>query len=172
MESTERVPGPHDIGRPSNEPSAWRLHIGGLVANELDLTVNELDELAREAVSGPPPCPDIVEYTGYSFAGPSLQAVLQRAGVSPDARYVSVQSGPYIVVFSLETVADQVIILATRRDGAPVPFDGGGPIRLVPGSGSCMESVKWVQGLWLDPDAARATAPDLVSERRAANRGA
>ena len=157
---------PTHVG-PDSVPEVWKLSVGGLVNARLELSLEELAALGpRETSVSSAECPEGFGTNGYTFEGVPLAVLADLAGVSPDARYVSVQSGPFVASFRLESLGRRGAILATVRDGEPLTYASGGPIRLVPAQGACFDSVKWVERIWLDADGSRATAAEIVRRRR------
>ena len=121
---------------------------------------------AEEQASGGTYCPEGFATTSGDWRGVSLRALMDEVRPSPEARYVSVHSGPFVASFRLESLDRRQAILATSLNGEPVSWAAGGPIRLVPASGACFETVQWVERISLDSDGSGATALDIVRARR------
>ncbi|MFN0093654.1 MAG: molybdopterin-dependent oxidoreductase [Dehalococcoidia bacterium] len=99
------------------------------------------------------------------YDGIPLATFVDALGPLPGARYVCVHAGPYVQAFALESLGRRDALLAYRRDGAPINWDQGGPVRLIPAKGGCFDAVKWVDGITLEADASTATALDIVRAR-------
>jgi DMSO/TMAO reductase YedYZ molybdopterin-dependent catalytic subunit len=52
-----------------------------------------------------------------------------------------------------------------RRNGAPMTWEEGGPVRLVVTTGACFDTVKWITRVALERDSSTATALDFVRAR-------
>jgi DMSO/TMAO reductase YedYZ molybdopterin-dependent catalytic subunit len=70
--------------------------------------------------------------------------LLELAGVIPEARYVALSAGEYLICLSLSEVTQGEAILARRLNGESLPEEHGGPCRLIAVGKSCYYSVKWV----------------------------
>jgi len=136
----------HITGTPPEavDIAAYRLQIDGRVATPLSLTYDEV--LAYPQITAAPHliCPgfwdDLAEWTG-----PSLAAIMARAGVSADATEVIVSSlDGYSITLPLAAVMSPDTFLAYKVDGQVLPLEHGYPLRLVVPN---MEGGKWVK--WL-----------------------
>ena len=143
---------------------AYRLTVDGLVDNPLSLTYDEI--MAYPAVTEvvllicPGVFNDDAEWTGVP-----LWAILQDAGVSPEATevslrampvplagsYTNVESKPYTVNLPLEEVmGNDSIFLAHTVNGEVLPLEHGFPLRLVAKDRFGYDWVKWVEGITVE----------------------
>ena len=120
--------------------SDWTLEIGGLVESPRKLSLADLRALpSRTQITRH----DCVE--GWSciaqWKGAPLKAVLDAAGVKPQARYIAFfcadqleqtldNSGTYYDTIDLVDAAHPQTILAYEMNDAPLPVDHGAPLRL------------------------------------------
>jgi DMSO/TMAO reductase YedYZ molybdopterin-dependent catalytic subunit len=118
----------------------WKLKVGGLVAQPLELSLAELRAMpARTQVTRH----DCVE--GWScigkWTGVQLKAVLDRAGLKPQARYIvfycaddlgetGTEDGKYYESVGLEDAFHPQTILAYDMNGGPLPIPHGAPLRV------------------------------------------
>ncbi len=118
----------------------WKLKIGGLVAQPLELSLADLRAMpARTQVTRH----DCVE--GWScigkWTGVPLKSVLDRAGLEPQARYIvfycaddlgetGTEAGKYYESVGLEDAFHPQTILAYDMNGAPLPVPHGAPLRV------------------------------------------
>ncbi len=65
------------------------------------------------------------------FTGVPLETALAAIGVDADAPIVWTALDDYQVHYSRGELAGEGALLATRQDGAPIPIEEGGPIRVV-----------------------------------------
>ena len=136
---------------PQLDITQWALKIHGKVNNPITLTANNfptlstMDEYATlECVSNTiyPPGALIsnAKWTGFSLA-----ALLNQAGVQPDAKYVIFRCGDgYTVGIPIQHALAPDAVLAIKMNDAVLPTEHGFPIRaIVPGLYGMMNA-KWV----------------------------
>jgi DMSO/TMAO reductase YedYZ molybdopterin-dependent catalytic subunit len=123
-----------------NNFAAWKLAVGGLVENPLQLSLGDLRQMpARTQITRH----DCVE--GWSciakWRGARLSAVLQRAGLKPQARYIAFHcadtlelaldgTGQYYETIDLVDAMHPQTILAYDMNDRPVDVAHGAPLRL------------------------------------------
>jgi DMSO/TMAO reductase YedYZ molybdopterin-dependent catalytic subunit len=160
---------------PVVDPATWRLTIGGLVATELELTLDDLK--ARDAVTAaitmecagngralleprPVSQPWLSGAVGTAeWTGVALAPLLEDAGVRDDALEVvftgldrGVEGGIEQVYERSLTVADAQrddVLLAYACNGRPLPPQHGFPLRLIVPGWYGMTSVKWLHRIAL-----------------------
>ena len=118
-------------------PTEPVLTLHGGSAGTVTLTLAQLEALGTTTITVDEP---FVKQR-LSFTGVPMSAVLARAGIQAGA-YVTTRAlndYDYANVASAFTASNALI--ATRRGDGPVPFDAGGPIRIVFPDGSTMSSV-------------------------------
>ncbi|WP_207540690.1 molybdopterin-dependent oxidoreductase [Sabulicella rubraurantiaca] len=153
------------IARP--QVSGWSLRVEGMVDRPLTLSLDELKAMPQarvEAVhqcAGSPLEPTVPTRRAACviWEGVRLTEVLASAGVTPGAAFLwsdGADGGTFAgtpVPFyrkdlPLWRVAEDVL-LATRLNGAPIPDEHGGPLRLVVPGFFGTNSVKWLWRLIL-----------------------
>lgn len=138
----EREPEPFD-------PEAWRLAVGGLVARPLSLSFGELSALPRAERTGTLHCVTRWSRPGSSFEGVPLEALLERAGPLPAARFARFASGRgHDTTLPLEACPGDVLV-ALSAAGRPIPPEHGGPVRTVLFRRYLYKSVKWLRAVEL-----------------------
>lgn len=141
----------------------WRLRVHGLVERDLELGLDELRELARRSQITKHNC--IQGWTGVAeWTGVPLGVVLDRCGVSPDARYVAVHAyddkaetavgaeprvGRYYEAIPLYLARQPQTILAYELNGTPLPIRHGAPLRLRVENQLGFKMVKWIESIEL-----------------------
>ncbi|MGD9710862.1 MAG: sulfite oxidase [Thermomicrobiales bacterium] len=153
------------------EPEDWHLNVTGLVDQELELSLSDLEGMSPHTITS------VLECSGNSRArfavgnepasgtqwgngaignaewtGVSLASVLNEAGVQDGVVDVVSQGGDFADMqrgLPLEIALDPDVMLVWKMNGEPLPRPNGGPVRLlVPGWGG-IASTKWVVGLEL-----------------------
>jgi DMSO/TMAO reductase YedYZ molybdopterin-dependent catalytic subunit len=147
---------------PDIAPADWRLSVEGQVESPLTLTYDQLRALPAQTVtavlecagnsrnSASPPLPRSFLNNGYvgnaRWRGAPLRLVLERAGVKPEAHDVVLEGAdrgkpdfaPAEVAYAKGIPIDKALhpetLIVYEMNGAPLPREHGGPVRvLVPG---------------------------------------
>ena len=134
----------------------WRVAVDGLVATPLQLSIAELRSVAMGRQITSIACEEGWSYIA-EWSGVPLSYVLDRAGVSPKARYVvyqSIQPRWWDSIDMLDALHPQTI-LAVGMNGADLPVPFGGPVRLRVPRQLGYKSVKYITRLTLTDDLKR-----------------
>ncbi len=113
----------------------WRLHVGGLVARPLAISLDRIKALPQRTQITRHDC---VEGWGAigRWTGPVLGPILQFAGLSTAARYIVFHcyddfgGTPYYESVDLVDAFHPQTILAWALNGRPLPVPNGAPLRL------------------------------------------
>ncbi|MDP9068379.1 MAG: molybdopterin-dependent oxidoreductase [Actinomycetota bacterium] len=155
-----------DIFDPTVEAEGWRLRVGGLVDEPLELDVASL-QADFEVVEEFSVMTCISNEVGGGLVGNSawggvrLTDVLERAGVSEGAVDVVLRAADgYADSIPLSVAMEPFTLLAVSHNGAPLTQEHGFPCRLRVPSIYGMKNVKWLtdvevvaedyQGYWMD----------------------
>lgn len=153
---------------PTTDPAAYRLRIGGLVKQPLEVTLAELQKRPRlEQVVG-------FECSGNNnargnplvgnarWAGTSVAALLRDAGLKRNGREVVFYSADtsreevthggatasvdqhFARAMSAEEAQQPEVMLAWEMNGAPLPVAHGAPVRLIVPGWYGVANVKWL----------------------------
>lgn len=144
----------------------WRVRVDGRVANPLTIELRELQALSSvtrevwlECAGNSrnrwnPPGEgnqwDDQAISDARFTGVPLAAVLDRAGVAPDAVEVvgtGADADSFQRALPLEVARDPSVLLAWAMNDEPLPVANGGPLRLVVPRWAGIASVKWLSRL-------------------------
>jgi DMSO/TMAO reductase YedYZ molybdopterin-dependent catalytic subunit len=149
---------------PQVSKESWRLRIGGMVDNPMELTFDDL--LARPQVERYVTLSCVSNPIGGDLIGNALwqgvllREVLEEAGVQPDAtQIVSRSIDDWTAGTPTEIVMDgRDALLAVAMNGEPLPARHGYPVRMVvPGLYGYVSATKWVTEIeltrWEDYDA-------------------
>ena len=132
---------------PTFDPTTWRLHVGGLVENEVTLDYAQLRALPRaHQVS------DFHCVTGWSvhdvrWQGVRITDLFAQAKPLPQAgalQFVSAEE-PYFDYLTMEQALLHDVMLAYSMDGKPLPREHGSPLRLVIPEMYGYKGVKWLK---------------------------
>ena len=147
METRKELP-VHDVPQDARlRAAALTLRIDGLVANPRWIGPADLASLPRASLSEEFRCEEGWSVPEQKWAGIALNEMLRLAGPFPEARYVRVGAGEYVVPIALVDIA--AAVLCDTLNDLPITLEHGAPWRLfVPGA-SCFTSVKWVDRLEL-----------------------
>ena len=118
----------------------WRLKIGGLVENELDLSLEDLRALPSRTQITRHDCVEGWSCIG-EWKGVLLKTVLDKAKLKPEARYIAFfcaddleqtldGTGRYYETHDLVDAFHPQTILAYELNGAPLTVEHGAPLRL------------------------------------------
>jgi DMSO/TMAO reductase YedYZ molybdopterin-dependent catalytic subunit len=132
---------------PSVDLSTWRFTVRGAVERPYDLGWEELNELPKREVACDIHC--VTRWSRYDnvFGGVPVQALLQRAGVRPEAGFVLVHAEHgFTTNLPLADLDRPDNLLALAHDGEPLSPEHGGPVRLLVPHLYFWKSAKWVKG--------------------------
>ena len=100
-------------------------------------TLAELEALGTRTVTVNEPFVKTVR----TFTGVPMQAVLDAAGIPATATVETVALNDYRYSTTAGAFTGSEAIIATEQDGGPVPYDQGGPVRIVFPDGSELSTV-------------------------------
>jgi DMSO/TMAO reductase YedYZ molybdopterin-dependent catalytic subunit len=137
---------------PSPAAATWKLDLSGLVQAPFTLTYDQLRALPSVVQDTTMEC--ISNRVGGNlmstarFRGVPLKDLLDRAGVRTGATKVTYAAvDGYTDSIHISKAFDEHVLLVYEMNGAPLPSEHGGPVRLlVPGIYG-MKSCKWITGI-------------------------
>lgn len=143
---------PYTVTRfPKFDSNNWSFMVNGLVDNPAKWNWEQFLANTRTVQVSDFHC-----VTGWSvykntWEGIPLSAILQQAGVKPNARFVKFYSGDgvYTDALSLEQAGMKDVMVAVLHDGKPIHRDYGGPVRLIVPTMYAYKSVKWLERIEL-----------------------
>lgn len=135
---------------PDMDPDSWTLKITGLVNRSLTLTLQEVRELDAVEVIRDFHCVESWSVPDNTWKGVPVQWVLALADPLPDARFAMVRSpGGFETDLPLEALLYPDTLLVWERNGKPLSWDHGYPLRLIVPDLYAYKSVKWVAEIQL-----------------------
>jgi len=139
---------------PRVDTTQWMFEVSGLVAQPFSLTYDELLLLPRRTIHCDMHCVTRWSRLDNTFEGVPVQALLKRAGVSPEARFclVLAEQG-FTTNLSLSDLDRPDNLIALRWGGEWLSPEHGWPARLLVPHLYLWKSAKWVRGFdLLDQD--------------------
>ncbi|MGH7537170.1 MAG: sulfite oxidase-like oxidoreductase [Gemmatimonadales bacterium] len=135
---------------PNVDTRTWTFTVDGLVERPYVLTYEELLALPRKTVRCDIHCVTTWSRFDNAFEGVAVQLLLQRAGVSSEAKYclVSAEQG-FTTNLSLIDLDRPDNLIAVKHDGEWLTPEHGGPARVLVPHLYFWKSAKWVRGLTL-----------------------
>lgn len=133
--------------------SRWRLRIGGLVEQRLELTLDDLRQfepmhqfVTLSCVSNPVGG-DLIGTTRWT--GVSLQGLLPRLGLKRSATHLRIRSADgFFEVIPVDAFRrDARVMLAYAWDGLPLPVEHGFPLRIYIPDVYGMKQPKWIDAI-------------------------
>ena len=135
---------------PRLDTATWTFELEGLVANPTTWTWDQLHALPHSTYEGDIHCVTTWSKLDTTFAGVSVDTLLEVAQPLPDAAYVMAHSTTgYTTNLPLADVTGGKAWVAWEVDGQPLPRDHGGPARLLVPHLYFWKSAKWVRALEL-----------------------
>ena len=139
---------------PEVREESWLLHMGGLVANPLTLTLDDIrnnyesrDQYVTLSCISGRIATTLISTTKWT--GVSLQKILADVQPQDAARYLIITSGDgFHETVALDLIAsDARIMLSYDWDDKPIPFDHGAPLRIWLPDRYGMKQPKWITGI-------------------------
>jgi DMSO/TMAO reductase YedYZ molybdopterin-dependent catalytic subunit len=130
-------------------PPDYKLKVGGMVANKMALSVDDLRQLPATQLTKDFQCVTGWRVAGVHWIGVKLTDLAVKAGMSDKAGAFAFTSfdGQYTESLSVEQARQSGAIIAYSMLGQPVTKEHGGPVRLyVPGMYG-YKSIKWLSGI-------------------------
>lgn len=136
-------------GTPAVDVDAWTFRAGGLVDHPLTFSLAEFKALPTVRVFADFHCVTRWSRLGNIWTGVATRTLAERAGVSPDAKFVkaSAYDSGWTTNLPLEYFLAEDSLFAYLHDGEPIAPDHGGPVRLIVPQLYAWKSAKWVNGV-------------------------
>ena len=164
LERREVLP-EHPVPGGLTVPDAWRLRVDGLVALPLNLSISEVEALGVQTHAADFVCEEGWVVPDQQWEGVAVAAILEHAGVQPEARFLKVYADNFTVLLPLEEALTGGALLARCLNGTPLTREHGAPLRLVAPGRACFYSVKWVDRLEVLAEEAPTTGATIARDR-------
>lgn len=130
---------------PDLDRERWRLRVHGLVLEESKLDWEAFSSLDTVATVSDFHCVTGWSRLDNSWSGVRIREILHRAGVRPEARFVTFRGADgYSTSLPISECAGDKDILAFRWEGILLEKDRGGPVRAVIPAKYAYKSALWV----------------------------
>lgn len=110
------------------------LTVVGGAAGDVGMTMAQLEAMGTTTVTVFEP----FVKKQQSFTGVRLSDVLDKAGIASTETIDTIALNDYEYAASVSSLEASDALLATQRDGEPIPYDQGGPVRLIFPDGSAL----------------------------------
>ena len=140
-----------DLGKhPMIDKTSVRLVVEGAVAERLALTWSDLLTLPHVEETSDFHCVTGWSQMDLQFTGVRLRELLSRADPRAEARYLLCHAADgYTTSLSLDDALSPDVLLAHRVNGAPLPPEHGGPLRMITPRLYAWKGAKWIEKLEL-----------------------
>jgi DMSO/TMAO reductase YedYZ molybdopterin-dependent catalytic subunit len=138
---------------PKVDTARWSLTVDGLVERPTTWTWDEAHRLPQSTYFGDIHCVTTWSMLDTTFAGVSVDTLLEIAGPRPEATHVMAHCATgYTTNLPLEDVRGGKAWVAYEYDDEPLEPEHGGPARLLVPHLYFWKSAKWLRGLELRDD--------------------
>ncbi|HEY6109187.1 MAG TPA: sulfite oxidase-like oxidoreductase [Gemmatimonadales bacterium] len=135
---------------PAVDTTTWTFEVSGLVDRPYSITWDELLALPRTTVRCDIHCVTTWSRFDNAFEGVAVRLLLERAGVSPAARFCLVHAEQeFTTNLPLVDLDRPDNLIALKHDGDWLTPEHGGPARLLVPHLYFWKSAKWVRGFEL-----------------------
>jgi DMSO/TMAO reductase YedYZ molybdopterin-dependent catalytic subunit len=155
----------HPVPAGMAAPEAWRLCVDGLMVQPLALSLSDIDALGAQTHTADFVCEEGWIVPEQQWTGVAVAALLGRAGVLPEGRFLKVYAGDFTVLLPLEEALTGGALLTCRLNGTPLTPAHGAPLRLVAPGRTCFYSVKWVDRLEVLAEESPTTGETIARTR-------
>lgn len=134
---------------PEKTARTYRLTIDGLVRHRTSYRLADLRQLPQTRLVRDVQCVTGWRVPGTPFEGVRLAALLDAAGVRPEAKAVRFTcfDGAYSESLTLEQARRDDVLVALRMQDKPLSHAHGGPVRLYAAPMYFYKSAKWLSGI-------------------------
>lgn len=129
-------------------PENWTLSIHGEVESPRTLSYAELLALLQVEITCDIHCVTSWSKIGMHWKGTPFRAIREAAHPRPTVRFVVMECEQgFTTSLPIEALDDSDVLLAHTVDGAPLPTEHGGPVRMLVPKRYFYKSAKWLRGL-------------------------
>ncbi|MBA3440760.1 MAG: sulfite oxidase-like oxidoreductase [Pyrinomonadaceae bacterium] len=136
-------------GTPEIDPATWTFEVDGLVKESRKWMLDEFMQLPSVKVYADFHCVTRWSRLDNVWSGVPTREIAEQVGIKPEARFVLVFGYDYgwSTNIPLEYFLAEDALFAWAHDGAPIPPEHGGPVRLIVPQLYAWKSAKWIKGI-------------------------
>ena len=135
---------------PNINQTNWKLHVYGLVENELNLDWAAYQDLPQTTDISDFHCVTRWTQLDMDWVGVKAQEVLMRASPLESAKYVTLHGyDGYTTNLPLEVLLDDDVMIAHSVLGCPLTTAHGGPVRMIVPKRYAWKGAKWLKAIEL-----------------------
>jgi DMSO/TMAO reductase YedYZ molybdopterin-dependent catalytic subunit len=136
-------------GTPDIDLSAWSFAVDGLVEDPQTWSLDEFMQLPAVRVYSDFHCVTRWSRLDNVWSGVATSELARIVGVKPEAKFVLALASDYgwTTNIPLDFFLKDDALFAWSHDGAPIPLEHGGPVRLIVPQLYAWKSAKWVKGI-------------------------
>ena len=136
-------------GAPDIDLATWRFEADGLVTNPRAWSLDEFMQLAAVKVYADFHCVTRWSRLDNVWGGVQARELAKIVGLKPEAKFALAFGYDYgwTTNIPLEYFLAEDALFAWSHDGAPIPTEHGGPVRLIVPQLYAWKSAKWVKGV-------------------------
>ncbi|MFQ5761759.1 MAG: sulfite oxidase-like oxidoreductase [Candidatus Bathyarchaeia archaeon] len=124
---------------------SWSLEVRGLVDRRLKLAWEDIFKLQKTVVVADFHCVTGWTKPRNTWEGVTFRTLMKEASPRPEAAFASFECyGGYTTSLPLAALIDDEVLLAYSHNGAPLPAEHGGPLRLIVPKRYAYKSAKWL----------------------------
>ena len=136
-------------GTPDIDLTTWAFEVDGLVRNPQSWSLDEFMQLPAVRVYADFHCVTRWSRLDNVWGGISTRELANQVGLQPEAKFVLAfgHDNGWSTNIPIEYFLAEDSLLAFSHDGAPIPPEHGGPVRLIVPQLYAWKSAKWVKGV-------------------------
>jgi len=136
-------------GTPEIDLATWSFSVDGLVERPQEWSLDEFMQLPAKRVYADFHCVTRWSRLDNVWGGVPTRKLAEIAGVNREAKFVLARAYDYgwTTNLPIEFFLNEDSLFAWSHDGAPIPLDHGGPVRLIVPQLYAWKSAKWVKGV-------------------------
>ena len=148
---------------PDLDVTQHMLRISGAVGQPSVLSPADLRSRPQVTLDRDFDCEEGWTVPGLTWTGVPLAALIEEAQPRAEAGWVTLASGDFATTVALDDVRDALVVL--DLDDGPLPFEHGGPMRILVPGGACFTSIKWLDRIELTAEPAEDSARHIALRR-------
>ena len=135
---------------PRVDLDSWTITVHGRVETPRTWTWKEVQQLPGSVYSGDIHCVTTWSKLDTSFAGISVDTLLEAVRPRPEATFaVATSTTGYTTNLPIEDITGGKAWIVWKHEGRPLPIEHGGPVRMIVPHLYFWKSAKWIESITL-----------------------